>query len=87
MRKLANSHDALFQVGKGGIAPGIIKQVQEALEARELIKVHVLDNSDLSPREACNIMAEKTGAEGVQVVGNKFVLYKRSKENPKIELP
>lgn len=87
LRKLANSQDAIFQIGKGGITPAMVKQVQEALEVRELVKVHVLDNSDFSPREACERLAQETGAEGVQVVGSKFVIYKKSSENPKIELP
>jgi RNA-binding protein len=87
LRKLANSQDAIFQIGKGGITPAMVKQVQEALEARELIKVHVLDNSDYSAREACDQLARETGAEGVQVIGSKFVIYKKSSENPKIELP
>jgi RNA-binding protein len=87
LRKLANSQDAIFQIGKAGIAPAMVKQVQEALEARELVKVHVLDNSDFQPKEACDRLARETGAEGVQVVGSKFVLYKKSAENPRIELP
>ncbi|NLC44125.1 MAG: ribosome assembly RNA-binding protein YhbY [Clostridiales bacterium] len=87
LRKLANSENALFQIGKGGISASVIKQIEEALEARELIKVHLLDNSDLSPKEACDALAEETGADGVQVVGSKFVLYKKSRENPRIKLP
>ncbi len=87
LRKLANSENALFQIGKGGISASVIKQIEEALEARELIKVHLLDNSDLSPKEACDALAEETGADGVQVVGSKFVLYKKSRENPRIQLP
>ena len=87
LRKLANSESALFQIGKGGISAAVIKQIEEALEARELIKVHLLDNSDLSPKEACDTLAIETGADGVQVVGSKFVLYKKSRENPRIQLP
>ena len=87
LRKLANSQDAIFQIGKGGITPAVVNQVEEALEARELIKIHVLDNSDLSPRDACDIIVEKTGAEAVQVIGSKFVIYKRSSKNPEIQLP
>ncbi|HHY82641.1 MAG TPA: YhbY family RNA-binding protein [Clostridiales bacterium] len=87
LRKLANSQDAIFQIGKGGIGPNMVKQVNEALEARELVKVHVLENSELSTREACDILAAETGAEGVQVVGSKFVIYKKSRENPRIQLP
>lgn len=87
LRKLANSQDAIFQIGKGGITSAVVNQVEEALEARELIKIHVLDNSDLSPREACDIIVGKTGAEPVQVIGSKFVVYRRSSKNPEIQLP
>jgi RNA-binding protein len=87
LRKLANSQNAIFQIGKGGISPMFVKQVEEALEARELIKINVLDNSDFTAREACDQLARETGAEGVQVIGNKFVLYKKSKENARISFP
>jgi RNA-binding protein len=87
LRKLANKEKTILQIGKGGICPSLVEQVREALEARELIKIHVLDNSDLAPREACDALAEQTGAEGVQVVGSRFVLYKKSRENPRIQLP
>jgi len=87
LRKLANSQDAIFQIGKGGIGPAFVKQVNDALEARELVKIHVLENSEYSPREACDILAAETGAEGVQVIGGKFVIYRKSSENPKIQLP
>ncbi len=87
LRAIANSQDAIFQIGKAGISPSFIEQIKEALEAREIVKISVLDNIDLSAREACNIVTQETGADGVQVIGNKFVIYKRSKERPKIELP
>lgn len=87
LRKLANREDTIVQIGKGGIGPSLINQVKEALEARELIKLQVLNNSDLSPREACDALAAETGAEGVQVVGSKFVLYKKSEKDPRIQLP
>lgn len=87
LRGIANSYDAIFQIGKGGITDNFIEQIKEALEARELIKISVLDNSDLSAKEACDLTVEKTRADGVQVIGNRFVIYKRSRENPRIELP
>ncbi len=65
----------------------MIKQFNEALEARELIKVTVLKNSLEDVREVCDEAARLTGSEVVQVIGNKFVLYKESKENKVIELP
>jgi RNA-binding protein len=87
LRGLANNIPAIFQIGKGGIGDNLVNQVNDALEARELVKVHVLNNSLMDTREACNELAQATGAESVQVIGNKFVLYKESKENKTIELP
>ena len=78
--------DAIFQIGKGGITDETVKQLANALEARELIKVKVLETSPVTAREAAEEVAEATGAECVQVIGNKFVLYKRSEKKPKIEL-
>lgn len=86
LRSLANSMDTIFQVGKGGVPDTLIKQVEDALRARELIKMRVLDNSLYSSKEAANEIAEKTGSEVVQVIGTKFVLYKKNEKEPKIEL-
>ena len=61
-----------------------IKQVDDALEAREIIKIKVLNNSFLNPKEVANELAEKTGAEFVQSIGNKFVLYRESKKNKRL---
>ena len=85
LRSLANSVPALYQVGKDGITENMLRQFADALEAKELIKVHVLDNSLMDTREAANEVADAIGAEPVQVIGSKFVLYKRSK-NPTIEI-
>ncbi len=87
LRAMANSIDAIFQIGKGGINENLLKQLDDALEARELIKVRVLPNSGLETREVCRQVAKQLGAEEVQVIGTKFVLYRRSKNNPRIELP
>lgn len=87
LRSLANTLQPIFQIGKGGISDNIIKQFDEALEARELIKATVLKNSIEDVRDVCNEVAEATGAEVVQVIGNKFVLYRESKENKAIILP
>jgi RNA-binding protein len=87
LRGLANEIDPIFQVGKGGVNENMIKQISDALEARELIKIKVLNNSLEDAREASNEIAEKTGAEVVQVIGNKFVLYREARENPTINLP
>lgn len=87
LRGLAASEDTIIHIGKGGINEKIIAQTADALKARELVKGRVLENSMLTPREACDILCEKCGAEGVQVIGSKFVLYKRNGQEPKIELP
>ena len=78
LRGLANSIDTIVQVGKDGIGENLIKQVNDALEARELIKGRVLENSMLSPREAAEELSVKARAEVVQVIGTKFVLYRQS---------
>lgn len=80
LRSMANDIEPIFQVGKDGITENVIKQFDEALEARELVKATVLKNSILSAREACEEIAGKTGAEIVQVIGRKFVLYRKSKK-------
>lgn len=89
LRKLANTLDPIFQIGKSGISEEIINQLSNALEARELIKVHVLETAMLDIKEACNDVAEKLGAEPVQAIGSKFVLYRpcRKPQERKIELP
>lgn len=87
LRGLANNIDTIFHIGKGGITPEFIQSVSDALEARELIKINVLDNNMLGIRESAQTVAERSRAEVVQVIGNRFVLYKQSKDNKKIELP
>ncbi len=86
LKALANNITAIFQIGKEGIGPNLEKQVLEALEARELIKVNVLSNSLLEPKEVGEELANNIEAELVQVIGNKIIIYKKSKENPKIQL-
>ena len=85
LRGMANGMDAIFQVGKNGVTPELRDTVYNALEARELVKISVLDNNMLGAREA-EMLASRTGAEVVQVIGNKFVLYRAAKK-PVIELP
>ncbi len=87
LRGLANDLDPIFQIGKGGITPNFIKQIFDTLEARELLKVNVLANSEYTAREACEELCQRVGANPVLVAGNKFVLYKRSREHKKIVLP
>lgn len=78
LRGLANGIDTIVQVGKEGIDENLIAQVNQALEARELIKGRVLDNTMLSAREAAEALAKAARAEVVQVIGTKFVLYRQS---------
>ena len=86
LRSLAAAEDTIVQIGKGGITDSVTKQVEEALQARELIKCRVLDNSLLTAREACDELAERCRAEGVQVIGSKFVLYKRNEKHPRTDI-
>ena len=83
LRGLANSLDTIFQIGKGGVTENTVKQVDDALEARELIKCRVLDNSMLTAREACDELSRLTRSEQVQVIGTKFVLYRPSHKKDK----
>ena len=88
LRSLAVNEDTILMVGKSGMGPEIVKQADDALEKRELIKGRVLpETSPLSPREAAEEIAERTGSQVVQVIGSKFVLYRRKKKDPKIVLP
>jgi RNA-binding protein len=87
LRGLANNIPSILQVGKSGINENLIIQVKDALEARELIKITLLENSLLDLKEVANEVAEKTESETIQVIGNKFVLYKKSINNPLIVLP
>jgi len=87
LRGLANEIPSIFQVGKGGISDNMVKQFDEALEARELVKASVLKNSEYGIRKVCAEIAGKTGAEIVQVIGNRFILYRESKDNKAIILP
>ena len=86
LRSLANSVEPIFQIGKGGVGENLIKQFNDALEARELVKATVLKNADGDVRETCEEIAQQTGAEVVQVIGSKFVLYKESVKHKEIEL-
>lgn len=86
LRGMASTADTIVQVGKSGISESVIQQVSDALKARELVKGRVLENSLLSAREACDALAAACAAEPVQVIGSKFVLYKRNSKEPKIEL-
>ena len=86
LRALAMNEDTIVQVGKGGINDALVASVNDALRARELVKGKVLENSMLTAREACDRLSELCKAEQVQVIGTKFVLYKRNDKEPKIVL-
>lgn len=86
LRGIASTYETIFQVGKNGIQDTLIAQVNDALRARELIKLRVLDNSPYTAREAAEEIAEKTGADVVQVVGSRFVLFKRNPKDPVIDI-
>lgn len=81
LKSLAANVPALYQIGKEGISENVVKSTNAALAARELIKVHVLENSLMDIREAANELAEKTASQVVIVIGSKFVLYRRSEKN------
>ena len=87
LRSMANSLPAIMQIGKGGLNENMLKTFSDALEAKELIKLHVLENSGEDPRELVNTLADALGAEPVAATGRKIVLYRASTKKPTIELP
>lgn len=86
MRSLAVDIDTIIMVGKGNMNENIIKQADDALAARELIKGKVLNSAEITP-EVAEEIAKATNSEVVQVIGSKFVLYRRNDKEPKIVLP
>ena len=86
LKGIAATADTIGQVGKGGVTENTIIQASEALTARELVKFRVLETSPVTAREAADILAEKTGAEIVQVIGSRLVLYRPNPEKPVIVL-
>lgn len=80
LRAMANGYDTIFQIGKNGISEETLKQVSAALEARELIKLRVLETCPYSAREAAGAIAEELGAEVISVVGYRFILYRQATE-------
>ena len=87
LRSLASRLDAIFQIGKSGITDVFVKQIDDALEARELIKISVLETAPDNTRNLGEEIAEKTNAILVQTMGNKITLYRTRKKNSKIVLP
>lgn len=86
LRSLASTMQPIYQIGKGEITPEFTKGIDEALEARELIKISVLKNCMDTPQSLAQVLSERTGSEIVHVMGKKIVLYRESKKNPKIDL-
>lgn len=84
LKGIASTEDTILQVGKNGVIDTLVSQVSDALKAREIVKMKVLDGAMLTADEAARELAEKTKSEVVQVIGNKFVLFKRNPQKPKI---
>lgn len=86
LRSMGAMLQPILHIGKEGIGPTLLKQAYDALEARELIKVTVQRNAPYTAREACQELCECVHAEPVQVIGNRFVIYRESREHKKIDL-
>lgn len=86
LRSMANTLQPLYQIGKAGVTPAVTEQLDAALEARELIKITVLETAPESPKDTMETLAARLHAEPVQCIGKKLTLYRRSKDNPRIEL-
>lgn len=86
LRGYANQMETILQIGKNGVTETVVRQVEDALKAREMIKLRVLENSLLTAREAAAQLAEETGADVVQVIGTRLVLYKRNPKDPIYDL-
>ncbi len=84
LRAMANGLDTVLYIGKDGITDATLKEAYDALEAREIIKCAVQQGSDLSAREACDMLCEKTNAEPVSVIGRRFVIYRLSNKGKHI---
>ena len=86
LRGLANKSEVVLQIGKGGITEQTVKQLNDVIEARELVKIQCLETSPVTPREAAQSLAEICKTDIVQVIGSKFILYRPRKKDPKITL-
>ena len=83
LRSMANTLQPLYQIGKAGVTPAVTEQLDAALEARELIKITVLETAPESPKDTIETLAARLHAEPVQCIGKKLTLYRRSKANPR----
>lgn len=86
LRALANKAETILHIGKAGVTDNTVVQADDALEKREIIKCRVLENCNLSSREAADEIAQRTGADVVQVIGSRFIIYRESKDNKQIKL-
>lgn len=86
LRGMANTLETVLYIGKEGIGDNLCKQAWDALEARELIKVSVQKNAPMTAREACDALCERVHAEPVQVIGSRFVVYRKARKDSKIDL-
>lgn len=87
LRGLANTIDAIFQIGKGGISDVLLEQLNNAIKARELVKISVLETAPGSAKELAEEIAQGTNSVVVQTVGSKITLFRQKKKNSKIEFP
>ncbi len=86
LKSIAQKTESIFQIGKNGLTPELTEAVGQALDARELVKISVLQNCLEDPKDMAGRLAERTKSIVVQVIGKKIVLYKPAKKNPKITL-
>lgn len=80
LRAQGNTLDTILMVGKGGVTENLVAETEKLLDARELVKGRVLETAMLDAREVCDALCQATGADGVQVVGSKFILYRKSQK-------
>nr|WP_238988802.1 YhbY family RNA-binding protein [Calorimonas adulescens] len=86
LRAMANGIRPVVNIGKDGINETVLASIEDALEARELIKINVMENSPISIKDAIDLITEKLKAEPIQVIGKRFVIYRRSTRKPRIEV-
>ena len=87
LKSIAHNLDPIFQLGKNGLTENFVKQVDDALNAREIVKISVLKNNVLDPTDVAVELVQRLNAEFVQSIGRRFVIYRESKDNKTIMLP
>lgn len=87
LRSLAHNINPIFQIGKAGINDNMISQIDETLENRELIKIHILQNNFDDKNDLAQTLSQATNSEVVQVIGSMIIIYRESQENKEISLP